>query len=246
MTDRHEASSAWMTSPIGPLELAAFESLAKTPEQEDGTPGKPDFVRAFAAFEWAGSVPFNVLAFQSGLWNLMVSFWLTAAGTEGFWTTVAGLRLHYARRRPAPLPRVMLPSGETGVDPRSELRLPSPGRRTPPDWMDELEKACKILRVTPEQIVQSPLDDKLFDHTTRPIWTPIEGDAAAIAPDTLYEGRSAVTLKFLLPPGAYATMAIKPLQAADEAVTASLSSPEAPKKQKAKPGRRERAKSKGR
>jgi hypothetical protein len=41
-------------------------------------------------------------------------------------------------------------------------------------------------------------------------------------------------------------MAIKPLQAADEAVTASLSSPEAPKKQKAKPGRRERAKSKGR
>ncbi len=160
-----------------------------------------DFEGALAAYENSSGVPYNVLAFQSMLYNLMVSHAVQESAVPFFRVKIGERELAYATRKPDIL---------SEEDP---LSLFYPGNKFIPPWDKALSAACAELGVAPESVDSSDLPRKMWDRSARRTWTSIRQTAKPrVIKDDIYPDRRALILSFELPPASYATLAIKRLQ----------------------------------
>ena len=160
-----------------------------------------DFVGAFRAHEMRSATAYHVLAFQSMLFNLMLSSAIRGSGVEAFDFELLNHRLAFAKRMPEIFDR--------------EMRLPlvRPGLSLAEHWRADYANACEALGIAPETVEASGLPRDVWDRATRTPWIDVtEIDAPQDHKDELHAERRKLILRYRLPAGAYATMALKPLE----------------------------------
>jgi tRNA pseudouridine13 synthase len=143
-------------------------------------------------------------AYQSHLWNKMLSTWLT--------TTLGAANLCDVElklgRVPAP---VRVPDEHRGA--WDALTLPLPSARVKPDpgapWLPTIEDALKAEGLTLPELRIKGMQKPFFSKGDRPASVRPEGLSSTSAPDELNKGRAKLTLRFDLPKGSYATMLVK-------------------------------------
>ena len=135
------------------------------------------------------------------LFNLMVSSAIRGSGVETFDLELLHHNLAFTKRMPEIFERELC------------LPLVRPGLQIAQRWGADYANACEVLGIAPESVGASDLPREVWDRATRPVWV----DVTEIAPpqnhkDELHAERRKLILCYRLPAGAYATMALKPLE----------------------------------
>ncbi len=173
-------------------ERAAAQHLAENPD---------DYVGAFEALEHKSSVPYNVLAFQSMICNLMMTAAIRESGVPNFDFNLAGMGLAFATKKPDDFPADFL------------LPLARPGREFDEFWEPHFRSACAAMGVEGDLVRADIVSRNLWDRSARRLWVDVaQTTGPQVEKDDLYTARRALTVSFELPPAAYATLAIKRLQ----------------------------------
>ena len=149
-------------------------------------------------------------AYQSELWNRMLTKWLTA----NFPADALGVvRQH---RGPLPVPN-RLPADVAERWNRLLLPLPSPRLKPEPaaDWLPHLDAVLAEEQLTLKQLKIPGVDRPFFSKGERFACLRPTGMTAEPGADELNRGKRKVTLRFDLPRGAYATMVVKRLTGSD-------------------------------
>lgn len=145
-------------------------------------------------------------AYQSDLWNRMLTKWLTATFPAD------ALGVIHQHRGPLPVP-VRLTT--EFADRWNKLLLPLPSPRLKPDpaadWLPHLEAVLGEEGLTLKQLKVPGLDKPFFSKGERVACLRPTGMTAEPGADELNRGKRKVALRFDLPRGAYATMVVKRL-----------------------------------
>lgn len=161
-----------------------------------------DFRRALALLR-SDLRSIYMAAFQSYLWNEVVSQWLQQSLPAGGW---------YTKRGAANDLTFWSQPSEAILATVSELEIPLPSARQhhwPEGIAAILERVLEPLGMQPHQIRVKYPRDTFFSKGSRRVLLRSEGLAGTLADDELTPGRQKLTLRFTLPRGAYATMIVK-------------------------------------
>jgi len=140
-------------------------------------------------------------AFQSGVWNRMLSQLVASADTKR-------PRIHIGD---ADLPFGRMDSADADQQLES-LPLVSVRNRNVPAVVEGLAAdALSHYGMTRREMKVSFPRDRFFSKANRSCWLKPDSLRARVNDDELYDGMKKVTLSFELPPGSYATMVIKGL-----------------------------------
>ncbi len=145
-------------------------------------------------------------AYQSELWNRMLTKWLTANFPAD------ALGVIHQHRGPLPVPVRMVADVAEKWE-RLLLPLPSPRLKPDPsaDWLPHLDAVLAEEQVTLKGLKVPGLDKPFFSKGERLACLRPAGMTAEPGADELNRGKRKVTLRFDLPRGAYATMIVKRL-----------------------------------
>ncbi len=180
-------------------ERAVAQHLAENPA---------DYAGAFEAFERGSAVPYNVLAFQSMLFNLMMAAAIRESGAPAFDFSLAGMGLSFATKRPDDFSDDFL------------LPLARPGREFDECWEPHFRRACAAMGVEADSVQAPVVARNLWDRSARRLWVDVaQTTGPQVKKDDLYAARRALTVSFELPAASYATLAIKRLQHAARAIS---------------------------
>lgn len=147
-------------------------------------------------------------AYQSFLWNQWVSRWLKGELTQG----VLRVKL--------PFQELVFPRGSPPVELARdlcalELPLPSHRIRLEDEGLKvKLEEVLKEEGLTIQDLKARGLKRAYLSRGMRPLWVKPKGIVAAPIEDDVFKDYKALVLEFFLPPGSYATMALKALSLA--------------------------------
>lgn len=161
-----------------------------------------DFRRALALLR-SDLRSIALAAFQSYLWNEVVSQWLQLNLPPGTWITrpgAAGQLTFWSEVSPAVSERL------------ADLEIPLPSARQrhwPQDIEPLLTRILEPLGMQPHQIRVKYPRDTFFSKGSRRVLLRPEGLTWQRDADELAAGRHKMVLQFTLPRGAYATMVIK-------------------------------------
>jgi tRNA pseudouridine13 synthase len=161
--------------------------------------------------DWAGAfnlIPFflrnmYLSAYQSHLWNSILSEWISATGTPENLITI--------EQKQGKLP--MLKQVTSGLD--LEIPLPS-SRYYMADYGSLVEHVIKVLaqeQLELKDIKLKHFREPFFSKGTRAAWYVPGEFSHELGWDKLHKGHRKVKLNFTLPRGCYATMLVKRLRA---------------------------------
>ncbi len=143
-------------------------------------------------------------AYQSYLWNKMLSAWLTSTLDSANLTDVE-LKLG---KVPAP---VRVPEEHRGA--WESLTLPLPSARVKPEpgvaWLPIVEEVLKAEGLTLAELKVKGMQKPFFSKGDRPASIKAEKISNFADADELNKGRRKLVLRFDLPKGSYATMLVK-------------------------------------
>ncbi len=140
-------------------------------------------------------------AYQSLLWNRILSRWILSIFGETTAVEVAGEPLHVPLRVPVGLrPRLA----------REVLPLPHLRARYGGEWEGIVREVLAEEGIVPRDLKARIVERAYLSKAVRPIWcTPRELEVGPVRDDELFPARYALEISFVLPPGSYATLLVR-------------------------------------